>query len=139
MLRTEINEEHGYNPQYWHGEENHHKEALVEAESLWSKDRDNIELLMRWVSCMHDLAKLYELKPDYKKTFYHLITPHNWIVNKLHDKTLSEDEITITLNALKITFLPLYRYSLKRPCCDACRKNLEDQHAWFKHTEKRLH
>jgi hypothetical protein len=119
--------------------ESQYKNDLANAETLWTKDRNDVVLQTRWVKCMHNLAKVYEAQSDHKKTFYYLITPHNWIVNKLHDRTLSEDEITITLNALKITFDPLYEYRLKRPCCNICRQNLEDQRAWFKHTENQLH
>ena len=136
-VKTNDREHHVY--VYSSDLESQYKNDLANAETLWTKDRNDVVLQTRWVKCMHNLAKVYEAQSDHKKTFYYLITPHNWIVNKLHDRTLSEDEITITLNALKITFDPLYEYSLKRPCCNTCRQNLEDQRAWFKYTEKQLH
>ena len=120
--------------QDWMGEERHYKEILVSIERLRSTNKNDVALLMKWVSCMHRLSAIYEGQSDQDKTYYYLITPHNWVVDRLHDKTLSEDDVAITKNLLGITFEPLYKYIMKKACCSDCMKNLEQQRAWLEQT-----
>lgn len=134
LQAVSINKHHSH--QDWLGEERHYKELLVTIERQRSKDKNDVALLMKWVSCMHRLSAIYEGESDLDKTYYYLITPHNWLVARLHDKTLSEDEIAITKNLLGITFEPLYKYIMKKACCNDCLKNLEQQRAWLARSTK---
>lgn len=124
---------------YWSEAEIQAKNALTEIKSQLSQDPHNVVLIMKWISSMQHLAEVYEARGDLIKAYYYLITPHNKIVDRLHDKALNEDEISITLSALSITFKPLHAYSLKHPCCDDCKKSLEEQRAWLEHSKSQLH
>lgn len=128
-----------YPEQYWLDAERHYKKALKPLEKAWQQNKDDLSLFLSWVDGMHQLARVYQHRSDNGKAFHHLLTPHNWLVNKLYDKTLTDDEKATTLNAMRITFPPLYAYSQKHPCCENCSRTLEDTQAWFKQSAKKLH
>ena len=128
-----------YGKPQWDAQERHYKEMLKEAQSLWNKQQDDFSLLRECISWMHNLSNLYEEQGESTKAYYYLVTPHNWVVDKLHDPALSKDDSDRTLNILGMTFTPLYEYSLKQECCNTCRQNLEEQREWFEQTMKQLH
>lgn len=137
--QIELDSKESYGKPQWAGQERHYKEMLKEAQTLWNKNQDDFGLLRECISWMHNLSNLYEEQEKSAKAYYYLVTPHNWVVNKLHDPELSKDDSDRTLNILGMTFTPLYEYSLKQECCNTCKQNLEEQREWFEQTMKELH
>ena len=138
-IQIQRDSKESYGKPQWDAQERHYKEMLKEAQSLWNKQQDDFSLLRECISWMHNLSNLYEEQGESTKAYYYLVTPHNWIVDKLHDPALSKDDSDRTLNILGMTFTPLYEYSLKQECCNTCRQNLEEQREWFEQTMKQLH
>ena len=124
---------------YWSDEEKHLKQVLRDVESNWETNKSAFPELMKWIKAMQDLANLYLKQGDLKQAFYHFITPHNWVVNQLHRQDLSQDDITTTIHVLRMTFEPLYNFSLIHPCCDKCRKNLEETRQMLAQAEYQVH
>jgi hypothetical protein len=138
-VQIERDSKGSYGKPQWDAQERHYKEMLKEAQSLWIKQQDDFSLLRECISWMHNLSSLYEEQGESTKAYYYLVTPHNWVVDKLHDPALSKDDSDRTLNILGMTFTPLYEYSHKQECCNTCRQNLEEQREWFEQTMKQLH
>ena len=138
-IQIERDSKESYGKPQWDSQERHYKEMLKETQNLWNKQQDDFSLLRECISWMHNLSNLYEEQGESTKAYYYLVTPHNWIVDKLHDPALSKDDSDRTLNILGMTFTPLYEYSLKQECCNTCRQNLEEQREWFEQTMKQLH
>ena len=138
-IQIERDSKESYGKPQWDAQERHYKEMLKETQNLWNKQQDDFSLLRECISWMHNLSNLYEEQGESTKAYYYLVTPHNWIVDKLHDPALSKDDSDRTLNILGMTFTPLYEYSLKQECCNTCRQNLEEQREWFEQTMKQLH
>ena len=138
-VQIERDSKGSYGKPQWDAQERHYKEMLKEAQSLWNKQQDDFSLLRECISWMHNLSNLYEEQGKSTKAYYYLVTPHNWVVDKLHDPALSKDDSDRTLNILGMTFTPLYEYSHKQECCNTCRQNLEEQREWFEQTMKQLH
>lgn len=124
---------------YWTDEEWQLKQTLTEVESLWSADKDNIMILSWWIKAMHNMADYYQKQSRFSKTFYYLVTPHNWLINQLHREDKTQDEIDLIIHMMQTTFKPLYDFSLVQPCCDKCRNNLEETRLMLKQRSKTLH
>ena len=50
-----------FDQQQWLQAEYFYQEAITSLDSLWQQDIENIELLMAWISGVHNLSALFEV------------------------------------------------------------------------------
>ncbi|MDO7086650.1 hypothetical protein WNY51_07530 [Pseudocolwellia sp. AS88] len=126
-----------YNNQDWQQAEYYYKEAESHLEFLWSLDETNSNLLMAWITALHNLAYLCESTGDSQLGLQYLLIPHYKLLSLTKDLGTSEDLKVIAINALSLTFTPIMAYTKRNPICEECQKFINSLKGSFgEHLEK---
>lgn len=108
----------------WFDAQYYYQNAISHIEALWSSDPQNIQLLLGWISGMHNLSALFEIQGDFQSALHYLKAPHEHMLSITQDDTQSESMQLIALKALKITLTPLLEFSQQHPICNPCLESL---------------
>ncbi len=115
-----------YEQQNWLQAEYYYKEAEYQLDYLWSSDTSNVNLLMAWISSLHNLATLYEQQGNSQAGLQHLLIPHNRMLSLSQSSEAPESVIAIAINALKLTFPPILMYTKRHPICEDCQQSIKE-------------
>jgi len=120
-----------YHNQDWQQAEFYYKEAESHLDYLWSLDGANSNLLMAWITSLHNLAYLYESTGDRHTGLKYLLIPHYKLLNLTKDLGTSEELKLIAINALSLTYKPIVAYTKRNPICDDCQQYIDElEHAF---------
>lgn len=115
-----------YSRSDWLQAEYYYKEAESHLGYLWSADASNSQLLMAWITSLHNLASLFETKGDNHLGLQYLLIPHNRMLNLTKSENASEDIKLIAISALKLTFAPILLFTKRNPTCESCAKDVNE-------------
>jgi hypothetical protein len=115
-----------YKKNDWLQAEYYYKEAESHLDYLWSSDTTNSQLLMAWITSLHNLAALFETKGDNHLGLQYLLIPHNRMLSITKSENASEDIKLIAINALKLTFTPILSFTKRNPICTSCVKAVNE-------------
>jgi hypothetical protein len=119
-----------YDKKNWMQAEYYYKQAESHLDYLWSADPTNVNLLMAWISSLHNLATLFEQQGNNAIGLQHLLIPHHRLLNLSQNNEAPESVKAIAINALKLTFTPILMYTKRHPICEDCQKIIKDfQHS----------
>lgn len=114
-----------YKKQNWLQAEYYYKEAESHLDYLWSADTKNVNLLMAWISSLHNLATLFEQQGNNQASLQHLLIPHHRMLNLSKSIEAPEDVKVIAISALKLTFTPILMYTKRHPICKECKQTIK--------------
>ena len=123
----------------WFDAQYYYQNAISHIEALWSSDPQNIQLLLGWISGMHNLSALFEIQGDFQTALYYLKAPHEHMSSITQDDTQSESMQLIALRALKITLTPLLEFSQQHPICDPCLDSLHAAEEFINSSQPIIH
>lgn len=115
-----------FKDQDWSQAEHYYKEAESHLDYLWSTDATNVNLLMAWICTLHNLSSLFEQQGNSHIGLHYLLIPHHRMMNLSQSKEASEDIKLIAINALKLTFRPIFLFTKRNPICKDCEQALKD-------------
>ncbi len=124
---------------HWSQAQDKYQQAQDHLELLWSNDIENVQLLMGWVCCLHNLSSLSEAQEQPQQALQYLLVPHQRLMDLLNNPYYSEDMHLIAWRALKYTLVPLLTFSKKYATCDSCRESLKAIEHKLKATQPILH
>ncbi|MBO9488961.1 hypothetical protein J7384_01170 [Endozoicomonas sp. G2_1] len=128
-----------FDQQQWLQAEYFYQEAITSLDSLWQQDIENIELLMAWISGVHNLSALFEVQEESQVALQFLLIAHQRMLDLSQNQTLSEDMQLIAHRALKTTLMPLLQYSQKYPTCNHCQHALQTLKAQLDQNQETVH
>ncbi|WP_426358167.1 hypothetical protein ACPUVO_17265 [Pseudocolwellia sp. HL-MZ19] len=114
-----------YHNQNWQQAEYYYKEAESHLEYLWSLDETNSNLLMAWITALHNLAYLCESVGDGHAGLQYLLIPHYRLLSLTKELGTSEDLKLIAINALSLTYTPIVAYTQRNPICEDCQQVID--------------
>jgi len=123
----------------WFDAQFYYQNAISHIEALWAEDPQNIQLLLGWISGMHNLSALFEVQGDFHTALHYLKAPHEHMLNITQDETQTESMQLIALRALKITLTPLLEFSQKHPVCNPCLESLHAAEEFINASQPIIH
>lgn len=123
----------------WFDAQYYYQNAISHIEALWVSDPQNIQLLLGWISGMHNLSALFEIQGDFQTALYYLKAPHEHMLSITQDDTQTESMQLIALKALKITLAPLLEFSEQHPICDSCLASLNAAEEFINSSQPIIH
>jgi len=123
----------------WFDAQFYYQNAISHIEALWAEDPQNIQLLLGWISGMHNLSALFEVQGDFHTALHYLKAPHEHMLNITQDETQTESMQLIALRALKITLMPLLEFSQKHPVCNPCLESLHAAEEFINASQPIIH
>lgn len=108
------------NQQQWHLAENAYQAAEVMLSESWEKDVTNEQLLNAWITANHNLAILYEMQGEHKISFQYLVLAHKRVLLLAQARHLPKHAMTMIIEAIKTTLMPITLFRNKYPICDHC-------------------
>lgn len=105
--------------------EYYYKKAEVHLDYLLLVEPANVNLLMAWISSLHNLATLFEQQGNNAAGLQYLLIPHHRMLNLSQSNEAPENVKAIAINALKLTFTPILMYTKRHPICKNCKQEVE--------------
>ena len=119
--------------------EYYYKKAEEYLDYLWLADPANVNLLMAWISSLHNLATLFEQQGNNILGLQHLLIPHHRMLNLSQSNKVPENVKIIAINALKLTFTPILMYTKRHPICEKCQHEIESFEESLKDNQSFVH
>ena len=134
-----INGNDNFDNKQWTQAHDCYQQAVECLDVLCSQDKQNFNLLMAWISGLHNLSALYEAQGKSRLAMSYLMQPHQRLIDRSQAQQLCSSAQLLVLRGLNITFSPIVALSKKYPNCVSCQEALPQAQALMRLTQPTTH
>jgi len=122
---------------------NCYQQAVELLDELWSQDHKNINILMAWISSLHNLSTLYEVQNNSPLAMHYLIEAHQrlseLLLSRNHNHNISTELQLVLLRGFNLTLAPILALNQRYPDCVSCQSGLRHAKTLMRITQSRMH